>query len=85
KEMAHQTKQAPEFIKSRLVTKSAEYLLWYKQALKMMQQGKDKLSILSKVFLLCKKSDTEYSSTMSFRRWNSELENTCGKHTYCYQ
>uniref|UniRef100_A0A8B9RQU9 Uncharacterized protein n=1 Tax=Accipiter nisus TaxID=211598 RepID=A0A8B9RQU9_9AVES len=37
-----------EYIKSKLqlVIKSAEYMLLYKQALKVMQQGKVKLAIL---------------------------------------
>ncbi|KFQ62537.1 60S ribosomal protein L30, partial [Pelecanus crispus] len=64
-----------EFIKSRLrlVIKSAEYMLWYKQALKMMQQGK-----VNSIPAL-KKSDTEYGSTIPHSRKNSELGRACGK------
>ncbi|KFQ86078.1 60S ribosomal protein L30, partial [Phoenicopterus ruber ruber] len=71
-----------EFMKSRLqlVIKSAEYILWYKQALKMMQQGKVKLAILVNSTPALKKSDTEYSSTTSYSRKNSKLGTACGKY-----
>uniref|UniRef100_A0A663MC97 Uncharacterized protein n=1 Tax=Athene cunicularia TaxID=194338 RepID=A0A663MC97_ATHCN len=75
KEMAHQTKQAPEFIESGLllVIKSAEYMLWYKQALKLMQQDKVKLAVFVNSTPALKKSETKYSSTTPYSRKKSEL------------
>ncbi|KAM9181108.1 LOW QUALITY PROTEIN: large ribosomal subunit protein eL30-like [Dugong dugon] len=80
------TKKSLESINSRLlVMKSGKYV-GYKQALKMIRQGKAKLVILANICLALRKSEIEYYVMLAktgvhhYSGNNIELGTACGKY-----
>lgn len=81
---AKKTKELLEWIKSRLqlVLKSGKYLLAYKQPLKMIRQGKEKLVILASNCPALRKFEIEHYAMLAkpgvhlYSGNDIELENT---------
>ncbi|XP_004637558.1 60S ribosomal protein L30-like [Octodon degus] len=82
------TKKTLESIKSRLqlLMKSGKYTLGYKQMLKMIRQGKEKLIVLANNCPALRKSETEYYAMLArigvhhYSGNNIELGTTCRKY-----
>ncbi|XP_055974200.1 60S ribosomal protein L30-like [Sorex fumeus] len=70
----------------QLVMKSSQYVLGYKQTLKMIRQGKAKLIILANNCLALRKSEIEYYTMLAKTGVhhdsgnNIELGTACGKY-----
>ncbi|XP_037120153.1 60S ribosomal protein L30 [Syngnathus acus] len=85
---AKKTKKSMESINSRLqlVMKSGKYVLGYKQAQKMIRQGKAKLVILANNCPALRKSEIEYYAMLAktgvhhYSGNNIELGTACGKY-----
>ncbi|KAG5856971.1 hypothetical protein ANANG_G00013580 [Anguilla anguilla] len=85
---AKKTKKSLESINSRLqlVMKSGKYVLGYKQALKMIRQGKAKLIILANNCPNLRKSEVEYYAMLAktgvhhYSGNNIELGTACGRY-----
>ncbi|XP_036596274.1 60S ribosomal protein L30-like [Trichosurus vulpecula] len=85
---AKKTKKSLESINSRLqlVMKSGEYMLGYKQTLKMIRQGKAQVVILANNCPALRKSEIEYDAMLAktcIRHYSGnkiELGTACGKY-----